>query len=698
MTALSVQPPFPIITGLDGQPLEDGYIWIGVANLQPIGNPIAVYWDAGLTIPAPLPIRTQGGYPVNSGTPARLYVGSDYSIQVQDKNGSVAYTSLYNNGPLFGGTISSVDVTFLQAGSGAVERTAQSKMRDTVSVKDFGAVGDGVTDDTAAFNAAVAASSAVYVPSGTYIVDVVNLAANTFIFGDGAATILKQKSTFVGGSTGSLYANSGSAGSTLDNITIRDLRIEGTNISVPVFSEFKHLISLNGVKNALVENVDIIGFQGDGIYIGSGVVGGDERHNTNVTVKNCFFDGINKENRNGLSVIDCNGILIEGNYFTRCSKSTMPGAIDIEPDTGVFHVIQDIKIIDNKFYDIGGNVGAIGVFLPSATGFTTAPNGFLIQGNYLDTVINGIYVLRGIAGGATETTAQLRLNILGNTVSNSYRPFVIGNVNGGNIADNIFVNSTTQAQINENVVGSYRSYDINLQNNIFKFCASSGDSAIEVTNGTRINFEGNTFNDCGSGLAGQSNAINFVNGTSSYINIINNTFVTPTGKTLVAVAKDLAATLVPNTNTYVNNKNPNNLPVSFTSYYNDEYETSYTPIVVGGTTAGTGTYITQYGAWRRVGKTVFFRVYLSLSGHTGTGRIDITTPTLIEANTYLSTVSVYPEGLTSVGGVVGICNPNLTIGSVSGVSLHQTITGNAGVITMPAGAFVIAFSGSYQSQ
>jgi hypothetical protein len=94
MTALSVQPPFPIITGLDGQPLEGGYIWIGVANLSPIPNPIAVYWDAGLTIPAPLPIRTQGGYPVNSGTPARIYVGSNYSIQVQDKNGSVAYTSL----------------------------------------------------------------------------------------------------------------------------------------------------------------------------------------------------------------------------------------------------------------------------------------------------------------------------------------------------------------------------------------------------------------------------------------------------------------------------------------------------------------------------------------------------------------------------------------------------------------------------
>jgi hypothetical protein len=57
---------------------------------------------------------------------------------------------------------------FLQAGSGAVERTAQSKMRDIVSVKDFGAVGDGVTDDRAAIIAALAANDVVYFPAGDY--------------------------------------------------------------------------------------------------------------------------------------------------------------------------------------------------------------------------------------------------------------------------------------------------------------------------------------------------------------------------------------------------------------------------------------------------------------------------------------------------------------------------------------------------
>ncbi len=41
----------------------------------------------------------------------------------------------------------SEQVTFLAAGSGATQRTALDKLRDVVSVKDFGAVGDGVVND-----------------------------------------------------------------------------------------------------------------------------------------------------------------------------------------------------------------------------------------------------------------------------------------------------------------------------------------------------------------------------------------------------------------------------------------------------------------------------------------------------------------------------------------------------------------------
>jgi len=59
-------------------------------------------------------------------------------------------------------------VGFQQSGAGAVARTLQDKMREVVSVRDFGAVGDGVSDDTAAFTAAIAAARVVLIPAGTY--------------------------------------------------------------------------------------------------------------------------------------------------------------------------------------------------------------------------------------------------------------------------------------------------------------------------------------------------------------------------------------------------------------------------------------------------------------------------------------------------------------------------------------------------
>jgi Head binding len=106
MSALSISPPYPAFAGADGQPLDNGYIWVGTVNLNPQVNQIAVYWDSALTIAAVQPIRTLNGYPVYQGTPSRFYTASDYSIQVLDSKGTVVYTSL-NDNAFSGGAVSS---------------------------------------------------------------------------------------------------------------------------------------------------------------------------------------------------------------------------------------------------------------------------------------------------------------------------------------------------------------------------------------------------------------------------------------------------------------------------------------------------------------------------------------------------------------------------------------------------------------
>lgn len=86
--------------------------------------------------------------------------------------------------------------SFTATGTGAATRSLTDKAREAVSVKDFGAVGDGVTDDTAAITAALAAHDAVFVPEGSYVVtSAVVLSSDKTLIGAGSAAILKGNST-----------------------------------------------------------------------------------------------------------------------------------------------------------------------------------------------------------------------------------------------------------------------------------------------------------------------------------------------------------------------------------------------------------------------------------------------------------------------------------------------------------------------
>jgi hypothetical protein len=174
MAALSIQVPYPVFYDRDGQPLDNGNIYIGVANLDPVTNPLQVYYDETLTITASQPLITSGGYVYRNGTPTQLYVNAnDFSITVNDSKNLFVYSFPEATGIGVGAATIEYQPPF----TGAVTSgyTVQDKLSQTVSVIDFGAVGDGVADDTAAIQAAEAAAFAIGAvlefPAGIYLQD-----------------------------------------------------------------------------------------------------------------------------------------------------------------------------------------------------------------------------------------------------------------------------------------------------------------------------------------------------------------------------------------------------------------------------------------------------------------------------------------------------------------------------------------------
>jgi hypothetical protein len=278
MSALSIQPTFPIFTETDGLPLENGYIWIGVANLNPQVNPIAAYWDAALTVPAVQPIRTLNGYPSYQGTPARLYVNSDYSIQVINNKGSFVYSA-----PEASERISSNLVTYQPPFVGGVSTTVQDKLAQSVSVFDFGAIGDGVVNDAVAIQAAVnfatSSGNALHINPGDFLLNSdVTVPGELMMFGDG-----REASQFSG--TGKFYLQGSLQ---VENIgflgTAEHIEIATNAVGATTFGYIRvdkclfnnsttfSIVTESTNRNVFVEEVTILNSVFNGIGAGSGAI------------------------------------------------------------------------------------------------------------------------------------------------------------------------------------------------------------------------------------------------------------------------------------------------------------------------------------------------------------------------------------------------------------------------------------------
>lgn len=212
-------------------------------------------------------------------------------------------------------------------------------------------------DCTAGIQKAIDGASRVLVPAGVYLVKQLNLRSGLELYGEGVASVLRSfDDSLACEFMLATYIKDGGTSRVADNmrnIHVHDLRLEG-RVEEFGYSQYYYLLAANATSDLTVERVTFHGFRGDGMYVGSGTLHNTERHNERVAVRDCVFDGAAKDNRNGLSIIDCDGLVVENCIFRNIGNAKLSrsvGGIDFEPDHD-FSVYRNVTIRHCSFIDI----------------------------------------------------------------------------------------------------------------------------------------------------------------------------------------------------------------------------------------------------------------------------------------------------------------------------------------------------------
>lgn len=415
-----------------------------------------------------------------------------------------------------------------------------------VSVISYGADPSGAQDSTTAIQAAVNAADEVYFPAGTYLCNTVYLDNGSFLHGDGAKSIIKYNTAIP------LVANAPTPDTFIENITIRELQLLG-KVETEGFSEFKHLIRLAGVQNLRIENCLLKGFQGDGICLAGQNTSSAERHNKNVRIVNCTFDGINNDNRQGISVTDAEDLMIDKCSFYNCTRSNMPGCIDIEPNAVSFAIIKNISVSNCTFENCQGGVGNICLCI--CTAFTTPPTGFVFANNLFKSNV-GV----AIVSSAGAETHSHNIVISGNVGYGVSRPFSIlpnstSILRGIIISNNTFYHSST-ALLGFEATANIE--NVSVTGNVFR--ANGPTGGLVVRSGSNIVVSNNIFD----GHSDYGMLFGMNGSTVSKVSVIGNMFTN-----MVNEAVEMAATNAnPATNIFYNNQ-LNGAPHNFKAFRTD---------------------------------------------------------------------------------------------------------------------------------
>ncbi len=236
-----------------------------------------------------------------------------------------------------------VCVVWILAGSaGAVELCAKApKSQVAINVRDKGARGDGVTNDSVAIQAAIdkvaGTGGTVVVPDGVYMVDAVTgirLGSDMTLRLSSGAVIKAIPNAKVGYNILVIdrVSNVNVIGGTLAGERDEHKGIEG---------EWGMGIYLRGVTNVVIERVTARNAWGDGFY-----VTGESRH-----VKFCSVTADNNR-RQGLSIISADDLIITNSIFKNTGGTAPQSGIDIEPNKN--ESVTNVRILNSQLLNNKG--------------------------------------------------------------------------------------------------------------------------------------------------------------------------------------------------------------------------------------------------------------------------------------------------------------------------------------------------------
>jgi parallel beta-helix repeat protein len=456
-TTLSPAPKLQFFDA-NGNPLVGGKLYSYAAGTT---TPLATYTSNTTTTANTNPVI------LNSRGEAGVWLSSSYyKLKLTDANDVEIWT--VDN---IGGFATVVDLTvainaltaslaassgssligFIQAGTGAIATTAQTKMRESISVKDFGAVGDGVTDDTFAVQAALNLGpyKAIYFPTGTYIVANLTVGPNVTLYGDG----LKNSQIKLKAATSGIILASSNA----THLAIQDIGFDGNYTNCPSGTQ---CVDISGTESSgsgfWIDrcgffNAKNIGFYQAGTYSKARI--------SECIAENNQLDGIvlnasstivenNRCTTNGRF-----GILSLGNYAQIFGNTCNSNGQLVTGGAGIGVVTADYPVVSNNSCV---NNGA-GVYFTHGIQFNGVLNGVMegnfCQGNYgsgLDmfqseyTTCTGNQALNNRVRGIENDTSSFYSTIDGNVVIGNFEVGIsVFNTIGSVVSNNIVVGNGT---------------------------------------------------------------------------------------------------------------------------------------------------------------------------------------------------------------------------------------------------------------